>query len=76
MASETFSVPRRMHLTQAMKNTGDWLVGASLVPIDFAPSIGDLVTEQADKTITGIEATKNAHAGPSGSICFVVRRPG
>jgi len=73
MAVETG--PLRMHLTETMKNSADWLSKASLIPIDFAPSIGDLITEQADATLKGNEALSQ-NAGPEGSICFVVRRPG
>ena len=69
------AVPKRMNLSSAMKNSKEWLGTASLIPIDFAPSIGDLVTEKKDKTVNGSEAVKT-NSGKSGSIAFVVRRPG
>jgi hypothetical protein len=75
MAAEAPSVPSRMHLTNTMKNSADWLSKASLIPIDFAPNIGDLVTEKTDATLNGSEAVTQ-NAGLAGSICFVVRRPG
>lgn len=75
MASEAISVPTRMHLTNAMKNSADWLSKASLIPIDFAPSIGDTVAEKTDATLNGSDAVTQ-NAGLAGSICFVVRRPG
>ena len=73
MATEASSVPLRMHLTDAMKKSADWLAKSSLIPIDFAPNIGDLVTEEA--AVAGPDILSQ-NAGPSGSICFVVRRPG
>jgi len=73
MAATT--VPARMHLSDVMKNSADWLSGASLIPIDFTPGIGDLVKEEKDATLSAPEAVSK-NAGPEGSICFVVRRPG
>ena len=70
MATE---VPLRMHLSDTMKNSADWLSKASLFPIDFSPNIGDLVTEKA--AVGGPEIISQ-NAGQVGSICFVVRRPG
>ena len=76
MATEVApSVPTRMHLTDAMKNSADWLSKASLIPIDFAPGIGDTVTEKTSETLNGSDAVTQ-NAGLAGSICFVVRRPG
>lgn len=69
------TVPAKMHLTEVMKKSADWLTGASLIPLDFAPGIGDLVNEQTDATLSGREAVAK-NAGTEGSICFVVRRPG
>jgi len=57
------------------KNSADWLPQASLIPIDFSPGIGDLVTELADSKLGGAEAIAK-NSGEAGSICFVVRRPG
>jgi hypothetical protein len=73
--AEATAVPLRMHLTQTMKNSADWLAKASLIPIDFSPRIGPLVTEKTDSTLAGTKAVAN-NMGFSGSICFVVRRPG
>ena len=73
--STAVAVPKRMHLSSGMKNSKDWLQTANLIPIDFAPSIGDLVTEKKGEAIDGSEAVK-ANSGKSGSIAFVVRRPG
>lgn len=73
MATEASTVPVRMHLTDVMKNSASWLSKASLIPIDFSPGIGDLVTEQAKIAAPDV---LSQHAGESGSICFVVRRPG
>ena len=75
LACEACDVPQRMQLTSTMKESKDWLPQASLIPIDFSPNIGDLVTEKIDDTLTGNDAVSQ-NAGPSGSICFVVRRPG
>jgi len=75
MAAEAPSIPLRMHLSETMKNSADWLSKASLIPIDFAPNIGDLVTETTDSTLLGGDAVSQ-NAGTAGSICFVVRRPG
>lgn len=68
-------VPKQLHPTALMKDTAKWLSTARLVPIDFAPSIGDLVRETTDSTVAGTEAVAT-NAGKAGSICFVVRRPG
>ncbi len=73
MATEASTVPLRMHLTDVMKSSADWLQKASLIPINFAPNIGDLVTEDASIAAPNV---LSQHAGESGSICFVVRRPG
>ena len=73
LAAESPSVPSRMHLSDTMKKSADWLASSSLIPIDFSANIGDLVTEEAAVVGTDI-LSKNT--GPSGSICFVVRRPG
>lgn len=75
MATEAPSIPARMYITNAMKNSADWLSKASLIPIDFAPSIGDTVTEKTGATLNGGDAVTQ-NAGLAGSICFVVRRPG
>lgn len=69
----TNAVPARMHLTDVMKNSAGWLSGASLIPIDFSPGIGDLVKEE---TAVAASEAISQNAGPEGSICFVVRRPG
>eukprot|EP00980_Cylindrotheca_fusiformis_P010592 scaffold2353_cov134-Cylindrotheca_fusiformis.AAC.15 len=60
-------VPDSMKLTPTMK-TYQWK-GVPLVPIDFNVGIQELPTVMADDTI-------QKHTGPSGSIAFVVRRPG
>jgi len=73
MVTTTNTVPARMHLTKFMKNSASWLSGAVLFPIDFAPSIGDVVGEETP--LSGRKAV-SSNAGPEGSICFVVRRPG
>jgi len=73
--AETTAVPRRMHLTQTLKNSADWLAKASLIPIDFSTRIGPLVTEMTDYTLAGTKAVSD-NMGLSGSICYVVRRAG
>jgi len=73
MATEASAVPLRMHLSDTMKNSADWLAKASLIPIDFSPNIGDLVTEEA---AVGGPDILSQNTGEAGSICFVVRRPG
>lgn len=77
MAASVLPVPKRMQLTSLMKNSNKWLPTASLIPIDFAPSIfgDDAVREEKDSVLTGSEAVR-LNSGKSGSICFVVRRPG
>ena len=73
MVTEASTVSPRMHLSDVMKSSADWLQKASLIPINFAPNIGDLVTEDASIVAPNV---LSQHAGKSGSICFVVRRPG
>jgi len=68
-------VPLRMQLTEVMKNSAGWLPAASLIPIDFSPTIGPLVTEKTEHTLKGPQAVAE-NAGLAGSLCFVVRRPG
>jgi hypothetical protein len=74
MAAEAPPVPTRMIVTETMKKSAEWLPTSKLIPLDFSPSIGDLIRE-ATEGLTG-KAALDQNAGPDGSICFVVRRPG
>lgn len=61
------AIPESMKLTKVMKSF-DW-TKVPVAPIDFAVGIQELPEMTADEAI-------KRHLGPSGSIAFVVRRPG
>jgi hypothetical protein len=66
-SSASAMVPENMRLTHAMKHF-DWSA-ASMIPLDVTVGV------QEHEPITAEEAIKS-NTGASGSIAFVVRRPG
>jgi hypothetical protein len=67
MASST-AVPDRMSLTSKLKKQ-DW-TGIPLIPIDISP-VGVI-----EGTPISAQEAISKHMGPSGSIAYVIRRPG
>jgi hypothetical protein len=65
--SSAMSVPERMQLTPVMKSM-DW-AKTPLIPIRFTIGVEELEETTALDSIA-------KHMGSSGSIAFVVRRPG
>lgn len=88
-ASVVQQLPETMMVSDRMKNVDDWLNKSELVPIEFkhpveafaseddndSSSNAAFVVNEKDMMLRGNEVV-NRHTGTSGSVVFVIRRPG
>lgn len=62
-------VPKYLRVTETMRSAQSQLAQSSLIPLDFTVGVQEM------PQVTGADVFSK-HSGDSGSVAFVVRRPG